>query len=84
MGTITGYGQIHLSSNTALCNIRTNNSGGYKLDWQSSSATMTTGSPNYDTINFLHPSRHHPGTMDHQQPLTLNGEPASHDYLHHQ
>jgi hypothetical protein len=50
MGTIAGTGQSALATNSASCNILTNNSNGYKLDWQASSAFMNSGVPRNDTI----------------------------------
>jgi hypothetical protein len=41
MGSITGFGKSDLTTNSATCNVRTNNTGGYKLDWQASSESMS-------------------------------------------
>jgi hypothetical protein len=51
LGTITGTGVS--SVGTATWTVTTNNSGGYKLEWQASSATMTSGS---DTIAAYTPA----------------------------
>lgn len=47
MGGITGTGQSALGTNSATCTVVTNNSGGYSLTWQASTATMNSGG---DTI----------------------------------
>lgn len=51
LGTITGTGTS--SVGTALWTVTTNNSGGYKLEWQASAATLTSGS---DTIAAYTPA----------------------------
>ena len=43
MGTITGDGQSALTTNVATCNVRTNNTGGYDLDWQASTGIDAGG-----------------------------------------
>ena len=54
MNGITGTGQSSIdSSNRATCNVKTTNSGGYKLEWQASSATMASGG---DTIAAYTPA----------------------------
>ena len=40
MGTITGTGQSNLTTNEALCTVSTNNSSGYALYWQASTAYL--------------------------------------------
>ena len=44
MGAITGDGRSDLATNNATCNVRTNSSSGYKLEWLASTATMNSGS----------------------------------------
>ena len=51
LGTITGTGTS--SVGTATWTVTTNNSGGYKLEWQASAATLTSGS---DTIAAYTPA----------------------------
>jgi len=51
LGTITGTGAS--SEGTALWTVTTNNSGGYKLEWQASAAALTSGS---DTIAAYTPT----------------------------
>jgi len=54
MNAISGYGQsASTSQNEVTCNVRTNNSSGYKMEWQSSAATMTSGG---DTIGAYTPA----------------------------
>ena len=53
MGAITGTGQSALGTNSATCTVITNNSGGYSLTWQASSATMASGG---DTIAAYTPA----------------------------
>jgi len=54
MNAITGTGQSTIDANNrALCNVQTNNSAGYKLEWQASSATMISGD---DTIAAYTPA----------------------------
>ena len=43
MGTITGTGQSNLTTNEALCTVSTNNSTGYALYWQASTAYLENG-----------------------------------------
>ncbi len=43
MGTITGTGQSSLTTNEALCTVSTNNSTGYALSWQASTAYLENG-----------------------------------------
>ena len=51
LGTITGTGTSDVG--TALWTVTTNNSGGYKLEWQASAAALTSGS---DTIAAYTPA----------------------------
>ena len=51
LGTITGTGTSDVG--TATWTVTTNNSGGYKLEWQASAATLTSGS---DTIAAYTPA----------------------------
>lgn len=51
LGTITGTGAS--SAGTATWTVTTNNSAGYKLEWQASSATMASGA---DTIAAYTPA----------------------------
>lgn len=51
LGTITGTGAS--STGVATWTVTTNNSGGYKLEWTASSATLTSGS---DTIAAYTPA----------------------------
>ena len=44
MGTITGSGFSDLATNVANCNVRTNNTNGYDLNWNSSSGIDVSGS----------------------------------------
>ena len=55
MGPITGDGQSDLATNTATCNVRTNNSNGYKLEWLASTPTMISNSNPADTISSYSP-----------------------------
>lgn len=54
MGAITGTGSSALATNSETCNIKTNNSTGYSLTWQASSATMANA--NTDTIAAYTPA----------------------------
>ena len=56
MGPITGDGQSDLATNTATCNVRTNNSNGYKLEWLASTAPMTSSTNPSDTISAYSPT----------------------------
>lgn len=53
MGSITATGQSALTTNSATWNVKTNNSAGYSLAWQASSATMASGA---DTVAGYTPS----------------------------
>lgn len=53
MGSITGTGQSALTTNSTTCNIKTNNSAGYKLEWTAGTAAMTSGA---DTIGAYTPA----------------------------
>ena len=55
MGPITGDGQSDLATNTATCNVRTNNSNGYKLEWLASTPAMISNSNPADTISSYSP-----------------------------
>lgn len=54
MGTITGTGESNLATNDATCTVSTNNSSGYSLTWQASSANMVN--PSEDIISPYTPT----------------------------
>ncbi|MDP1619465.1 MAG: hypothetical protein Q8M12_00530, partial [bacterium] len=51
MGAITGTGTSALGTNLATCNVKTNNTAGYKLDWETGTVSMTNATA--DTIAGL-------------------------------
>jgi len=53
LGSINGTGRSDLTSNYISCNVETNNSGGYEMDWSASSEDMTNGT---DVIHSYTPS----------------------------
>jgi ELWxxDGT repeat protein len=62
MHAITGTGKSQWtgSENDAYCNVKTNNSDGYKLQWQASQADMENA--NHDTISAYTPTGLNPET----------------------
>lgn len=65
MGAITGTGQSALGTNSSTCTVITNNSSGYSLTWQASSATMNSGG---DSI-----AAYTPGTPDTPEVWSVAG-----------
>lgn len=53
MTPITGTGQSNLSSNSAVCNIKTDSTTGYTISWQASNTDMANGQG--DKINAYTP-----------------------------
>ena len=54
MSSITGTGQSDLASNEATCNVKTNNSTGYKLEWSTGTINLTNA--NADAISAYSPT----------------------------
>ncbi|MFZ2834791.1 MAG: hypothetical protein WAZ64_02010, partial [Candidatus Moraniibacteriota bacterium] len=55
MGTITGTGQSNLTTNSATCNVDTDNVNGYLLTWKTNNENMVSSTEPLDTISSYSP-----------------------------
>lgn len=55
MGNITGTGQSALTTNSATCNVDTDNPAGYSLTWKASDVDMISSTEPLDKINSYTP-----------------------------